>query len=57
MSLSLDHQCGKESIRSCCQVPCDDGTGVYVHIVAPAVGDKMEDLRELQWIWAVVDLR
>jgi len=29
---------------------------VCVHVVAPALGDKMEDLRELQWIRTVVDL-
>ena len=28
----------------------------YVHVVAPAIGDKMEHLRELQWIRTVVDL-
>jgi len=29
---------------------------VCVHVVAPAIGDKMEHLRELQWIRTVVDL-
>lgn len=27
-----------------------------VHVVAPAFGDKMEHLRELQWIGTVVNL-
>jgi hypothetical protein len=29
---------------------------VYVHIVAPTIGDKMEHLGELQWVRTVVDL-
>ena len=29
---------------------------VRVHVVAPAFGDKMEHLRELQWIGIVVNL-
>jgi hypothetical protein len=29
---------------------------MYVHVVAPTLWDKMEHLRELQWVRAVVDL-
>jgi hypothetical protein len=29
---------------------------MYVHVVAPTLWDKMEHLRELQWVRAVVNL-
>lgn len=29
---------------------------MYVHVVAPTLWDKMEHLRELQWVRVVVDL-
>jgi hypothetical protein len=29
---------------------------MYIHVVAPTLWDKMEHLRELQWVLAVVDL-
>jgi len=52
MSLSLDRQ-RKHKVTSS---RFHDGMKVYVHVVAPAFGDKMEHLRELQWIRTVVDL-
>lgn len=53
MSLNLDRQ-RKHKITS--SGPQSDGTRVRVHVVAPAFGDKMEHLRELQWIGTVVNL-
>ncbi len=35
---------------------CSDEARMYIHVVAPAIWDKMEHLRELQWVRAVVNL-